>query len=58
MLESIGVLVPGETALIGAALYAGSTHKLAIGWVIAVAIAGAIIGDKAGGGRIGRRGAR
>ena len=48
MIESIGVPVPGETALIGAALYAGSTHKLEIGWVIAVAIAGAIIGDNIG----------
>ena len=48
MIESIGVPVPGETALIGAALYAGSTHKLEIGWVIAAAIAGAIIGDNIG----------
>ena len=48
MAESIGVPVPGETALIGAALYAGSTHKLEIWWVIAVAIAGAIIGDNIG----------
>jgi membrane protein DedA with SNARE-associated domain len=48
MAESIGIPVPGETALIGAALYAGSTHKLEIGWVIAVAIAGAIIGDNIG----------
>jgi membrane protein DedA with SNARE-associated domain len=48
MIESIGVPVPGETALIGAALYAGSTHKLEIGWVIVAAIAGAIIGDNIG----------
>ncbi|HEU5243122.1 MAG TPA: DedA family protein [Gaiellaceae bacterium] len=48
MIESIGVPVPGETALIGAALYAGSTHKLEIEWVIAVAVAGAIIGDNIG----------
>jgi membrane protein DedA with SNARE-associated domain len=48
MLESIGVPVPGETALIGAALYAGSTHKLEIWGVIGVAIAGAIIGDNIG----------
>ena len=48
MIESIGVPVPGETALIGAALYAGSTHKLEIGWVILAAIAGAIIGDNIG----------
>ncbi|HEY7421784.1 MAG TPA: DedA family protein [Gaiellaceae bacterium] len=48
MIESIGVPVPGETALIGAALYAGSTGKLEIWAVIAVAIAGAIIGDNIG----------
>ena len=48
MLESIGVPVPGETALIAAALYAGSTHKLHIWWVIAAAAAGAIIGDNIG----------
>jgi len=48
LVESIGVPVPGETALVGAALYAGSTHKLAIWWVIAVAIAGAVIGDNIG----------
>src|SRR5690242_19763456 len=48
MIESIGVPVPGETALIGAALYAGSTHKLEIWWIIAVAIAGAVLGDNIG----------
>jgi membrane protein DedA with SNARE-associated domain len=48
MIESIGVPVPGETALIGAALYAGSTGKLQIWWVIALAIAGAVIGDNIG----------
>src|SRR5205823_3501297 len=48
MVESIGVPVPGETALVGAALYAGSTHKLEIWWIIAVAIAGAVLGDNIG----------
>jgi membrane protein DedA with SNARE-associated domain len=48
MIESIGMPVPGETALIGAALYAGSTHQLEIWLVIAVAIAGAVIGDNVG----------
>jgi membrane protein DedA with SNARE-associated domain len=48
MAESIGLPMPGETALIGAALFAGSTHKLEIGWVIAAAIAAAIIGDNIG----------
>jgi membrane protein DedA with SNARE-associated domain len=48
MIESIGVPVPGETALIAAALYAGSTHKLEIWGIVAVATAGAIIGDNIG----------
>jgi membrane protein DedA with SNARE-associated domain len=48
MLESIGVPVPGETALVGAALYAGSTHKLEIWAIVAVAAAAAIIGDNIG----------
>jgi membrane protein DedA with SNARE-associated domain len=48
MIESIGVPVPGETALIVGALYAGSTGKLEIWGVIAAAVAGAIIGDNIG----------
>ena len=48
LLESLGLPVPGETALIATALYAGSTHNLAIEWVIVVAAAGAIIGDNIG----------
>jgi membrane protein DedA with SNARE-associated domain len=48
LIESIGVPVPGETALIGASLYAGSTQKLEIWGVIAAAAAGAIIGDNIG----------
>ena len=48
MAESVGVPVPGETALVGAALYAGSTHKLEIEWIVAAAIAGAILGDNIG----------
>jgi membrane protein DedA with SNARE-associated domain len=48
MLESLGLPVPGETALIAAALYAGSTHNLDIGTVIVVAALAAIIGDNIG----------
>ena len=47
-LESIGVPLPGETALITAALYAATTHRLSIAIVVAVAAAGAIIGDNIG----------
>jgi membrane protein DedA with SNARE-associated domain len=46
--ESMGVPLPGETVLVTAAVYAGTTHQLDIAWVIAMAIAGAIIGDNAG----------
>jgi membrane protein DedA with SNARE-associated domain len=48
MLESIGLPVPGETALVAAALYAGSTHNLEIWAIVAVASAAAIIGDNIG----------
>jgi membrane protein DedA with SNARE-associated domain len=47
-LESLGIPLPGETALIGAALYAGTTHHLNIAVLAAVATAAAIIGDNAG----------
>jgi membrane protein DedA with SNARE-associated domain len=48
MLESAGVPVPGETALVLASIYAGATGDLHIAQVIAVAAAGAIIGDNMG----------
>jgi membrane protein DedA with SNARE-associated domain len=48
MLESMGLPMPGETALISAAVYAGATHSLAIPWVILVAAAAAILGDNTG----------
>jgi membrane protein DedA with SNARE-associated domain len=47
-LESMGIPLPGETALITAALYAGTTHHLNIAALAATAAAGAIIGDNAG----------
>ena len=46
-LESAGLWVPGETALIAAAVYASGGH-LSITGVIAVAAIGAIIGDNIG----------
>lgn len=48
MLESAGVPLPGETALLLAAIFAGATGQLDIAAVIAVAAAGAIIGDNIG----------
>jgi membrane protein DedA with SNARE-associated domain len=53
--ESIGVPLPGETMLILAALYAGSTHKLSIYGIFVIAAGAAIIGDNIGYG-IGRLG--
>jgi len=46
--ESLGVPVPGETMLILASLYAGSTHKLSVEGVVATAAAAAIVGDNIG----------
>jgi membrane protein DedA with SNARE-associated domain len=48
MLESSGLPLPGETALVTAAIYAGSTHQFSIASVVLVAAAGAIIGDNIG----------
>ncbi len=47
-LESLGLPLPGETALIAAAVYAGSAHRLNIGVVFLVAAVAAIGGDNAG----------
>jgi membrane protein DedA with SNARE-associated domain len=56
MCESSGIPIPGETALIAAAVLA-SAGKLQIELVIAVAAAGAIVGDNIGY-LIGRKGGR
>jgi membrane protein DedA with SNARE-associated domain len=55
-LESAGLWLPGETALIAAAVYAADGH-LPIAGVIAVAAVAAIIGDNIGD-LIGREGGR
>src|SRR5437868_13356399 len=47
-IESIGVPVPGETMLVTAAIYAGTTGRLSIFWVIVASAAGAIVGDNIG----------
>jgi membrane-associated protein len=56
MSESSGIPIPGETALITAAVLA-SRGKLQVEWVIAIAAAGAIVGDNIGY-EIGRKGGR
>ena len=48
MLECMGIPMPGETALVTAALYAGSTHRISIVSVVLVAATAAIIGDNIG----------
>jgi membrane protein DedA with SNARE-associated domain len=53
-LESTGIPVPGETALIAAGLYAGATHAFPLWMVIAIAFAAAVAGDTMGY-AIGRR---
>jgi membrane protein DedA with SNARE-associated domain len=47
-IESIGIPFPGETMLLAAAVYAGTTHQLDIFLVVAAASAGAILGDNVG----------
>ena len=47
-LEATGLPLPGESIVIAAALYAGTTHQLSIVWVVVAAAAGAIIGDNVG----------
>jgi membrane protein DedA with SNARE-associated domain len=47
-LECVGIPLPGESTLIAAALYAGSTHRLNIAVIAAVAAAAAIAGDNLG----------
>jgi membrane protein DedA with SNARE-associated domain len=48
MLESAGIPLPGETIVVSAAIYAGTTRGLDIRFVIAAAAAGAILGDNIG----------
>ena len=48
MLECLGIPVPGETALVATALYAGSTHHFSVTLVVIVAAAAAILGDNIG----------
>jgi membrane protein DedA with SNARE-associated domain len=56
LLENAGVPVPGETILLAGAALARFGH-VSLAWVIAIAIAGAVLGDNLGF-LIGRRGGR
>ncbi len=47
-IESTGIPFPGETMLLVAAIYSGTTHRLSIPLVIAAAASGAILGDNIG----------
>lgn len=47
-IESTGIPFPGETMLLIASIYAGTTHQLAPVLVIAAAASGAILGDNLG----------
>jgi membrane protein DedA with SNARE-associated domain len=48
MMECMGIPLPGETALVTAAIYAGSRHGISIVSVVLVAAGAAIIGDNIG----------
>jgi membrane protein DedA with SNARE-associated domain len=47
-IESTGIPLPGETMLLVAAIYAGTTHQLSIALDIVAAASGAILGDNLG----------
>jgi membrane protein DedA with SNARE-associated domain len=47
-LESVGIPLPGETALIIAGTYAGTTHQLSPWLIVIIAAAAAITGDNLG----------
>lgn len=46
--ESLGLPLPGETALIVAAAYAGQTHRLSVWAIFALATAATFVGDNIG----------
>lgn len=48
MLEATGLPLPGESLMIGAAIYAATTHRLDIFVIVPVAALGAIVGDQIG----------
>jgi membrane protein DedA with SNARE-associated domain len=46
--ESLGIPLPGETVVIAAGVYAGSTHRLSVWVVFLVAAGAAIVGNSMG----------
>ena len=46
--ESMGLPLPGESLLIAACIYAGTTGGLQVEWIVLAACIGAIMGDNAG----------
>ena len=48
LIECLGIPLPGETILVAAGIYAGTTHKLSIVAIFLVATAAAILGDNIG----------
>ncbi len=46
--ESLGIPLPGETALVLASIYAGTTHQLSPWLIFAAAAGGAVVGDNIG----------
>src|SRR5215469_7308253 len=47
-LESMGIPLPGETALLAASIYAGTSNRISPALVMVAAAAGAILGDNCG----------
>jgi membrane protein DedA with SNARE-associated domain len=47
-IESFGIPVPGETALVASAVYAGTTHNLNIYLLVGTTILGTLVGDVVG----------
>ena len=46
--ESMGFPLPGETVLVAAAIYAGTTHDLEILFVVVAAATGSVLGNIVG----------
>ena len=47
-LEAMGLPLPGESALIAISIYAGTSGKISIAWIVIAAAGGAIMGDNVG----------